>query len=112
MLVMSLNPCWGHAIERYAETSEILIFPRRGSYFRGSRVPKPQEENHPPYPPRNIREAQGWAWGASRGHFCGCLALRLHFVRPFCDVAKREPSQKISCWVILAVFGSPWLDFR
>ena len=43
MLVMSLSLCWGHAIWRSSETIEIVVFPRRGSHFHGSRVPKPQE---------------------------------------------------------------------
>ena len=41
MLVMSLSLCWAHAIRRSSETIEIVVFPRRGSHFRGSGMPKP-----------------------------------------------------------------------
>ena len=36
MLVMSLSLCWAHVIRRSSETIEIVVFPRRGSHFRGS----------------------------------------------------------------------------
>ena len=43
MLVMSLSPLLGHAIPELAETTEILVLPRRGSRSGGLGVPKPQE---------------------------------------------------------------------
>ena len=53
MLVMSLSLCWAHAIRRSSKTTEIIVFPRRGSHFRGSIVPKPQGEKEPRHPPRS-----------------------------------------------------------
>ena len=41
MLVMSLSPLLGHAIPELAETTEIIVFPRRSSRSGGLAVPKP-----------------------------------------------------------------------
>ena len=44
MLVMSLSPLLGQAIPDIAETTEIVVFPRRGARSGGSKVSKPQGE--------------------------------------------------------------------
>ena len=63
MLVMSLSPLLGQAIPDIAETAEILVFPRRGARSGSSRVPNPQEEIHPLYPPRTSWRVLGGAVG-------------------------------------------------
>ena len=59
MLVMSLSLLLGHAIPELAETTEILVFPRRGSRSDGLGVPKPHEQNKPRDPPRTLLGARG-----------------------------------------------------
>ena len=76
MLVMSLSPLLGHAIPELDETTEILVFPRRGSHFQGPRVSKPQEQNKSPYPPRIPGGGPGgglWAPGGAFGRNFGPL---------------------------------------
>ena len=73
MLVMSLSPLLGQAIPDIAETAEIIVFPRQGARSSSFRVPKPQEENKPPYPPRtfwgHLGDAVGRPWGRSGSTF-------------------------------------------
>ena len=73
MLVMSLSPLLGQAIPDIAKTAEIVVFPRRGARSGGSRVPKPQGKNKPPYPPRtswgHLGDAVGRPWGRSGSTF-------------------------------------------
>ena len=57
----------GQADPGIAETSEIVVFPKRGLRFPRSNVPKPHVEIPSPDPPRNPWDCQGDASGASLG---------------------------------------------
>ena len=56
-----------------AETTKIVVFPRRGACSGGFIVLKPQEEKQPPYPPRtfwgHLGDAVGRPWGRSGSTF-------------------------------------------
>ena len=75
MLVMSLSPLLGQAIPDIAKTAEILVFPRWGARSGSSRVPKPQEENKSPYPPRNSWRVLGGARGGLGARFWHTLGF-------------------------------------
>ena len=118
MLVMSLSPLLGQAIPDIAETAEILVFPRRGARSGSSRVPKPQEEIHPLYPPRTSWRVLGGARGGLGARFWHTFGLACRpgctFYRFFCQFsAKLRQISEIFCprWVCKAFPASFFHDF-
>ena len=67
MLVMSLSPLLGQAIPDIAETTEIVVFPRRGARSGCSRVLKPHGKKQSRYPPRIPWRLLGGALGRPGG---------------------------------------------
>ena len=118
MLVMSLSPLLGQANPGIAETAEILVFPRRGARSGSSRVPKPQEEIHPLYPPRTSWRVLGGARGGLGARFWHTFAFAC---RPGCTFygffgqfpAKLRQISEIFCprWVCEAFQASFFDDF-
>ena len=118
MPVMSLSPCWAHAIRRSSKTIEIVVFPRRGSHFRGSRMPNPQGEKHPPYPPRDPWSVLGCRQGAHGARFWNIFATACHSGRALCVLFRQFPARlgQVSVffplwWVSGAVPGCLFVDF-
>ena len=118
MLVMSLSLLLGPAIPGIAETVEILVFPRRGARSGSSRVPKPQEEIHPLYPPRTSWRVLGGARGGLGARFWHTFGLACRpgctFYRFFCQFsAKLRQISEIFCprWVCKAFPASFFHDF-
>ena len=102
MLVMSLSPLLGQAIPDIAETTKIVVFPRRGARSGCSRVLKPHGLKSPRDPPRTswrlLGGAVGLPWERSCSAFvhcvafCSCLRSNPQFFRQlllFCSPCKR-----------------------
>ena len=118
MLVMSLSLCWAHAIRRSSETIEIVVFPRRGSHFRGSIVPKLQGEKHSPYPPRDPWSVLGCRQATHGARFWNIFAIACHSGRASCVLFRQFPVKlgQVSVffllwWVSGAVPGCLFVDF-
>ena len=118
MLVMSLSLCWAHAIRRSSKTIEIVVFPRRGSHFHGSRVSKLHIEKHPPYLPRMPWRLHGNVLGGSGARFGNIFPSTCRSGRALCVLFRQFPAKpgQVSVffplwWVSGAVPGCLFVHF-
>jgi len=114
MLVMSLSPLLGQAIPDIAETTEIIVFPRRGARSGCFRVLKPHGEIQPPYPPRTPWGLWGGAvgrpWARSGSTFASTawlFAAVSDQIRSFsanvCNFVRRGSVQDAICMYFLSI---------